>query len=421
MNEKKNEIILFENQGVKLEVNLNDETVWLNRQQLAKLFDRDIKTIGKHINNALNEELKDIPTVAKFATVQKEGERDVTRNIEYYNLDMILSVGYRVKSDKGIIFRRWANKVLKEYTLKGYAVNKKRLEYLEKTIKLIDIANRIDERLEGNDAKEILKVIGDYSKALNLLDDYDHRTLKKTEGNIDERKIEYKECIEVINKLRFKEESSLFAVERDKGLKSIIGNIYQSFDGQDIYKSIEEKSANFLYLIVKNHVFTDGNKRIAATLFIYFLNFYGILYKDGKQTIDNNTLAALTLLIMIKIRFKIFNKDVEVVEMLDLKKIQKEIYQNKVDKGFNVTDINKEFCLTYGEIAEAYEAWRKKKDDLGEELADVAIYLLGLSEILGIDLEDEIQKKVYKNSKREYKVIDGINTRVKEFEDDSER
>ena len=297
MNEKRNEIILFENQGVKLEVNLNDETVWLNRQQLAKLFDRDIKTIGKHINNALNEELKDIPTVAKFATVQKEGERDVTRDIEYYNLDMILSVGYRVKSDKGIIFRRWANKVLKEYTLKGYAVNQKRLEYLEKTIKLIDIANRIDERLEGNDAKEILKVIGDYSKAFNLLDDYDHRTLKKTEGNIDERKIEYKECIEVINKLRFKEESSLFAVERDKGLKSIIGNIYQSFDGQDIYKSIEEKSANFLYLIVKNHVFTDGNKRIAATLFIYFLNFYGILYKDGKQIIDNNTLAALTLLI----------------------------------------------------------------------------------------------------------------------------
>ena len=264
---------------------------------MAKLFDRDIKTIGKHINNALNEELKDIPTVAKFATVQKEGERDVTRDIEYYNLDMILSVGYRVKSDKGIIFRRWANKVLKEYTLKGYAVNQKRLEYLEKTIKLIDIANRIDERLEGNDAKEILKVIGDYSKALNLLDDYDHRTLKKTEGKIDERKIEYKECIEVINKLRFKEESSLFAVERDKGLKSIIGNIYQSFDGQDIYKSIEEKSANFLYLIVKNHVFTDGNKRIAATLFIYFLNFYGILYKDGKQIIDNNTLAALTLLI----------------------------------------------------------------------------------------------------------------------------
>ena len=297
MEEKKNEIILFENQGVKLEVNLKDETVWLNREQLAKLFDRDVKTIGKHINNALNEELQDVPTVAKFATVQKEGDRKVTRNIEYYNLDMIVSIGYRVKSNKGIIFRRWANKVLKDYMLKGYAVNQKRLEYLEKTVKLIDIANRIDERLEESDAKEILKVIGEYSKALDLLDDYDHRTLKKVNGNVDERKIEYSNCIEVINKLRFNEESSLFAIERNKGLESIIGNIYQSFDGQDIYKSIEEKAANFLYLIVKNHVFADGNKRIAATLFIYFLNFYGILYKNGKQTIDNNTLAALTLLI----------------------------------------------------------------------------------------------------------------------------
>ena len=297
MEEKKNEIILFENQGVKLEVNLKDETVWLNRQQLSELFDRDVKTIGKHINNALNEELKDVPTVAKFATVQKEGERKVTRNIEYYNLDMILSIGYRVKSNKGIIFRKWATKVLKDYMLKGYALNQKRLEYLEKTIKLIDIANRIDERLENNDAKEILKVIGEYSKALDLLDDYDHKTLKKIDGSIDERKIKYNECIEIINKLRFNEESSLFAIERDKGLESIIGNIYQSFAGQDIYKSIEEKGANFLYLIVKNHVFADGNKRIAATLFIYFLNFYGILYKDGKQTIDNNTLTALTLLI----------------------------------------------------------------------------------------------------------------------------
>lgn len=297
MSEKSNEIILFENQEVKLEVNLKDETVWLNRQQLAKLFNRDIKTIGKHINNALNEELKDIPTVAKFATVQTEGNRRVTRNIEFYNLDMILSVGYRVKSDKGIVFRQWATNVLKDYTLKGYAVNQKRLEYLEKTIKLIDIANRIDTRLEGNDAKEILKVIGNYSKALDLLDDYDHRTLKKIDGNIDERKIEYSECIKIINKLRFNEGSSLFAIERDRGLESIIGNIYQSFDGKDVYKSIEEKGANFLYLIVKNHVFADGNKRIAATLFIYFLNFYGILYRNKKQTIDNNTLAALTLLI----------------------------------------------------------------------------------------------------------------------------
>lgn len=210
---------------------------------------------------------------------------------------MILSVGYRVKSNKGVMFRRWANNVLKEYTLKGYAINQKRLDYLEKTIKIIGIANRIDEKLENNDAREILKVIGEYSKALDLLDDYDHKTLKKIDGNVDERKIEYSECIEVINRLRFNEESTLFAVERDKGLESVIGNIYQSFAGQDIYKSIEEKAANFLYLIVKNHVFTDGNKRIAATLFIYFLNFYGILYKNNNQVIDNNTLTALTLLI----------------------------------------------------------------------------------------------------------------------------
>jgi len=261
------------------------------------LFQRDIKTIGKHINNALKEELKDVPTVAKFETVQKEGNRKVTRNIEYYNLDMILSVGYRVKSNRGILFRKWANRVLKDYMLKGYVVNQQRLEYLEKTIKLIDIANRIDERLEENDAKEILKVIGNYSKALNLLDDYDHRTLKKIDGTIDIRTISYKECINIISKLKFNEKSNIFGIERDKGLESIINNIYQCFDGQNIYKSIEEKAANFLYLIVKNHVFVDGNKRIAATLFIYFLNYYDILYKNGTQIIDNNTLAALTLLI----------------------------------------------------------------------------------------------------------------------------
>ena len=226
MNEK-NEIILFENQGVKLEVNLKDETVWLNRQQLSELFDRDIKTIGKHINNALKEELSnDNSVVAKFATTASDGK---TYQVEYYNLDMILSIGYRVKSDKGIVFRRWANKVLKEYTLKGYAINQKRLDYLEKAVKIIGIANRIDEKLENSDAKGILKVIGEYSKALDLLDDYDHKTLKEIEGNIDERQIEYNSCIEIINKLRFNEESTLFAVERDKGLKSIIGNIYQSF------------------------------------------------------------------------------------------------------------------------------------------------------------------------------------------------
>lgn len=300
MEEKKNEIILFENQGVKLEVNLKDETVWLNLEQMSKLFERDKSVISRHIKNALSEELENEQVVAKFATTTKHGAIDgkvQTHMVDYYNLDMIISIGYRVKSQNGILFRKWATQILKDYMLKGYAVNQKRLEYLEKTIKLIDIANRMDERLEGNDAKEILKVIGEYSKALDLLDDYDHKTLKKIDGSVDERKIEYKNCIEIINRLRFNEESTLFAVERDRGLESIIGNIYQSFAGKEIYKSIEEKGANFLYLIVKNHVFADGNKRIAATLFIYFLNFYGILYKNGEQTIDNNTLAALTLLI----------------------------------------------------------------------------------------------------------------------------
>ena len=238
--------------------------------------------------------------VANFATTSKHGFVDgktQTHVVDYYNLDVVISVGYRVKSKNGIKFRKWANKILKDYMIKGYSVNQKRLEYLEKTIKLIDIANRMDERLENRDAKEILKVIGDYSKALDLLDDYDHRTVEKIDGNLDERKIEYTECIDIINKLRFNEDSSLFAMEREKGLESIIKNIYQSFDNQDIYKSIEEKGANFLYMIVKNHVFIDGNKRIAATLFIHFLNLYNILYKNGKQMIDNNTLTALTLLI----------------------------------------------------------------------------------------------------------------------------
>ena len=293
-----NEITIFENQNIRLEVNVKDETVWLNTNQIAQLFDRDVKTIRKHINNALKEELNDEVTVAKFATVQIEGQRKVTRNIEYYNLDMIISVGYRVKSNNGIIFRKWANKVLKDYLLKGYAVNQKRLDYLEKTVKLIDIASRIESDLDNNDAKEIIRVINNYASALNLLDDYDHRNITKPSGNSNDNIITYEECMSLVNKLKFNNNSSnIFALERNQGLKSIIRDIYQTFSGVDLYPSIEEKAANFFYLIIKNHVFIDGNKRIAATLFIYFLNYYNILYKDNRQVIDNNTLVALTLLI----------------------------------------------------------------------------------------------------------------------------
>lgn len=279
---------------------MQDETVWLNTEQMAQLFDRDYKTIRKHINNILEEELKDEKVVAKFANTTTHGAiagKVQTHMIDYYNLDVIISVGYRVKSQNGIIFRKWANKILKDYMIKGYAVNQKRLEYLEKTIKLIDIANRIDEKLDNNDAKEILRVIGSYSKALDLLDDYDHRTLLKPKGNNSQKRIKYEDCSEIINRLKFNEESDIFAIERNKGLEAIIGNIYQTYDGKDVYQSIEEKASNFIYMIVKNHVFIDGNKRIAATLFIYFLNYYNILYQDGKQVIDNNTLTALTLLI----------------------------------------------------------------------------------------------------------------------------
>ena len=291
----KNEIILFENQNVKLEVNIKDETVWLTQKQMAELFGKDRKTITSHIKNIYRDnELNKNEVCSFFEHTASDGKKYKT---QYYNLDMIISVGYRVNSKQGIIFRKWATSVLKEYLINGYAVNKKRLEYLEKTVKLIDIANRIDTELKESESREIIKVISEYSNALNLLDDYDYKRINKPKGITNDKIITYEECIDVINKLKFNNESSLFALERNKGLKEIIGTIYNTFDGKDLYSTIEEKASNFLYLIIKNHVFIDGNKRIAATLFIYFLNYYNILYKDNKQVIDNNTLVAVTLLI----------------------------------------------------------------------------------------------------------------------------
>lgn len=288
----KSDIIIFKNQEVELDVNIKEDTVWLTNNQMAKLFLRDEKTIRKHINNIFSE-----GELERECNTQKMRVGGVDQLVAFYSLDVIISVGYRVKSKNGIIFRRWANGVLKDYLLMGYVINQKRLEYLEKTVKLIDIATRVDDSLEDSDAKEVLKVISNYSKALDLLDDYDHKTLNKIKGSKSDEKITYESCLEIINKLRFNNESKIFALERDEGLKAIIGDIYQTFDKIDIYSSIEEKASNFLYMIIKNHVFIDGNKRIGATLFIYFLQFYNILYKDNKQVIDNNTLTALTLLI----------------------------------------------------------------------------------------------------------------------------
>lgn len=289
----KNEIIIFENQNIKLEVNMKDETVWLTQEQMSFLFDKSKSTINEHIKNIYKDgELTELDTMRKFGNSEFSD-----KPTNYYNLDMIISVGYRVKSKNGIIFRKWATRILKEYLIKGYAINDKRLEFLEKTVKLIDIANRSKNNLDGKEVKDILNVINNYSKALDILDDYDHKTLKKEKTSNSDLIITYKECIEVINKLKFSNDSSLFALERNSNFESIIKDIYQSFEGKDVYPTVEEKCANVLYLTVKNHAFIDGNKRIAATIFIYFLIRYNKLMKDNEQIIDNNTLAAITILI----------------------------------------------------------------------------------------------------------------------------
>ena len=285
----KNEIILFENQEVKLEVNIKEDTVWLSQEQMSKLFSKSKSTINEHIKNIFKSgELEEKETMTKFGNSEFSD-----KPVNYYNLDVILSVGYRVNSKQGILFRRWANKVLKEHLIKGYTINEQRLKALEKTVKLIDIASRVNSR----EQQDIIKVINEYSNSLGLLDDYDHRTLQKKKGHTSEKKITYEECMYIINSLRSKFDSDIFALERNKGLKSIINNIYQTYGGEDVYKSTEEKCANFFYMIIKNHVFIDGNKRIAATLFIYILFCYDLLYKEEKQVIDNNSLVALTLLI----------------------------------------------------------------------------------------------------------------------------
>ncbi len=292
--QKNNEIVIFETEDhqVKLPVTMEGETVWLNRNQMSELFDRDVKTIGKHINNALREELSvDNSTVAKFAIVQIEGEREVERNIEYYSLDVIISVGYRVKSKRGVEFRRWANSVLKQYILKGYAVNDNRIKQLGEVI-------RIMKRTENElDSKQVLSVIEKYNNALDLLDSYDHQNMTRPKGNEATYILKYEECMEVIQSMRFGDESDLFGKEKDDSFKGSIGNIYQSFDGVDIYGSLEEKAANLLYFVTKNHSFFDGNKRIAATMFLYFLDKNNALFIDGKKKIEDSTLVALTIMI----------------------------------------------------------------------------------------------------------------------------
>lgn len=289
--------------NTQLDVKLDGETVWINRQQMTELFDRDIKTIGKHINNALQEELNEIPTVAKFATVQQEGKRQVERQVEYYNLDMVISVGYRVKSNRGIQFRIWANKVLKEYLVKGFVVNQQaKVKQLQEALDSIKILTGIATRSEttNEQANDILQVISDYTYALDTLDKYDYQSLEIDNTTTEEVfQANYDNAMEAIDTLRKKFGSGgLFGNEKDESFKSSINTIYQTFGGEDLYPSVEEKAAMLLYLVVKNHSFSDGNKRIAAFLFLWFLENNGILYKsDGSKLIENNTLVALTLMI----------------------------------------------------------------------------------------------------------------------------
>ncbi len=285
-----NEIILFETDDNKvvIPVQINEDTVWLNRNQMAQLFDRDIKTIGKHINNALREEL-DSTVVAKFATTASDGK---TYQMDYYNLDMIISVGYRVKSKRGIEFRKWANRVLRDYILRGYALNEERMQQLGEVVRLMKRTHR------SLDSEQVLSVIERYSSALNLLDDYDHQRIKRPKGTNAIYTLTYEECRSVIDHMKFGDESNLFGKEKDDSFKGSIGNIYQSFDGHDIYPTLQEKAANLLYFVTKNHSFIDGNKRIAATIFLYFLDRNEILYDENDQKLlDDHTLVALTIMI----------------------------------------------------------------------------------------------------------------------------
>lgn len=296
MDNKTNEIVLFETSDgvIKLSVPVVDETVWLNRNQMADLFGRDVKTIGKHIGNALKEEL-DHSTVAKIATVQTEGNREVEREIEYYNLDMIISVGYRVKSQRGIEFRRWANKILKEYIIQGYAINDKRLRALQKTVEIQTkmLANTMEVEQD-----EVLKAVNLYTQALQLLDQYDHQTLKKPAGNQPTYRLTYDDCRKMVNQMEDSFKSDVFGVEKEAGkVEGILAAVYQDVFGGEVYPSLEEKAANLLYFMIKDHPFADGCKRIAASLFLEFLNRNNALFKNGQKIISDGALVALTLMI----------------------------------------------------------------------------------------------------------------------------
>lgn len=293
--DKQDSLIFYKSEdgNIQLNVKLEKDTVWLTQSQMSNLFGVDRTVIVRHIRNIYKSaELCEDATCAKNAQVQEEGGRTVRRTIPYYNLDMIISVGYRVNSKNATQFRIWATSILKQYLIKGYAINDQRLQQLGEVIRIM---KRSQNEL---DAKQIFSVIENYNTALTLLDDYDHQCMKRPEGSKATYVLSYEECRKLIDQMRFNADSDLFGHEKDDSFKGSIGNIYQSFGGEDVYPTLEEKAANLLYFVTKNHSFSDGNKRIAATIFLYFLDKNGILYdENGHKRIADYTLVALTIMI----------------------------------------------------------------------------------------------------------------------------
>lgn len=282
------DIIIFESSDheVHLDVQLGEQTVWLSQEQMSALFGRDVSTISRHIKNALKE--GEISSESNLQKVQKS--RSDGANV-YYDLDVVISVGYRVKSQRGVEFRRWATDVLRRYIIEGHVANEKRLEQLGQVARIMA---RIPDSLE---TRQVLDIVQSYTLALDLLDDYDHQRLSVPEGDVTTYILDYDECRWVIDGMRFGGESDLFGAEKDESFKGSIGSIYQSFAGEELYPSLQEKAANLLYFVVKNHSFLDGNKRIAAMMFLYFLDRNGALFCGDRKLVDDSTLVAITIMI----------------------------------------------------------------------------------------------------------------------------
>lgn len=303
------DVVIFKDEGVELSVTVEKDSIWVTQKQIAELFDVKVPAISKHIKNIFeSDELDAKATVSKMETVQKEGNRKIKREREFYNLDMIISIGYRVNSKKATKFRQWANKILKEYLINGYVLNKEKLQQekltqLNQTIRLIQQGLQSNE-LSAGEAKGFAYIIGDYAKSWALLQGYDEQSLQEVAQTMEQRFIlgldEAKEAIkELKTTLIAKGEATLlFGQEKADEFKGNLLNIYQSFGGEELLPSIEQKAANLLYYIIKGHPFNDGNKRIGAYLFVLFLHKNGLLYKsNGEAKINDNALASLALLV----------------------------------------------------------------------------------------------------------------------------